>query len=63
MKKKPNYSLDNFVKETQANITEFAAEYRKKHKENPEHYPLELDESNSGLWLEFFVEFYTNGVV
>lgn len=63
MKKKPNYHLDSFVKEVQSNITKFAEEYRKKHAENPEHYPLELTEDNYGLWLEFFVFYYTDGRV
>lgn len=65
MKKKEScdYSLESFVKETQANIIEFAEEYRKKHVENPEHYPLELSKDNSGLWLEFFIEFCTSRTI
>ena len=63
MKKATKRSLDSFVKNTQADIVKFAKAYRKKHAENPEHYPLELPADNSGLWLEFFIEFCTNGVV
>ena len=62
MKKKKG-SLDNFVKETQTDLVNFAAAYRKKHDENPEHYPLELPADNSGLWLEFFIEYCTGGDV
>lgn len=63
MAKKSKATLDNFVKDTQADILKFAEEYRKKHTENPEHYPLELPKNNSGLWLEFFIEFCTNRTV
>lgn len=59
MKKKSTYHLDSFVKETQSNITKFAEGYRKKHAENPEYYPLELPQENSGLWLEFFLNYCT----
>ena len=56
-------SLDSFVKEIQSNIVAFSEAYHKKHIENPEHYPLELPADNSGLWLEFFIEFCDNGEV
>jgi len=54
-------SLDQFVKEIQRDILEFSKDYKKKHEENPEHYPLELTEDNSGLWFEFFIDFCQNG--
>lgn len=63
MKKTKTTSLNRFVKETQTSINNFAEAYRKKHLENPKNYPLELPADNSGLWLEFFIEFCTNGVV
>jgi hypothetical protein len=56
-------SLDTFVKETQKDILKFQAAYMKKHKQNPEHYPLELFKDNSGLWFEFFMEYCQNGTV
>ncbi|HCL4132339.1 TPA: hypothetical protein N2C61_003446 [Pseudomonas aeruginosa] len=54
-------SLDQFVAEVQADIEGFAAEYRKQHEANPEHYPLVLGDDNAGLWIEFFVDFMTRG--
>lgn len=56
-------SLDNFVKETQKEILEFQKAYKKKHEENPEHYPLILSKDNSGLWFEFFMEYCQNKTV
>ncbi|WP_092320912.1 hypothetical protein [Pseudomonas saponiphila] len=52
-------SLDAFVAEVQADIEGFAAEYRRQHALNPEQYPLELSDDNSGLWIEFFVDYMT----
>lgn len=63
MKQPKTQSLDKFVKETQKDILRFAEAYRKKHEENPEHYPLELSVDNLGLWFEFFMEFSQNGEV
>lgn len=56
-------SLESFVKELQKDILKFSEAYKKKHAENPEHYPLELPGDNAGLWTEFFIEFHTNGTV
>jgi len=50
-------SLEAFVKDTQESILKFAEDYKKSHKKDPEHYPLELPEGNSGLWFEFFIDF------
>lgn len=63
MKKKSTYHLDSFVKEIQDDIVKFAEEYRKKHAKDPENYPLEFNENNSGLWLEFFLMFCNEGEV
>lgn len=50
-------SLDQFVESIKTDIERFADDYRKKHRENPEHYPLVMPANNSGLWLEFFTDF------
>jgi hypothetical protein len=63
MKNTKKFSLDAFVKETQKDILKFAEEYRKKHNETPEQYPLVLNEDNAGLWFEFFMEYCQNGEV
>lgn len=50
-------TLDQFVAEVEADIKAFAAQYRAEHAAEPERYPLELGDDNSGLWLEFFFDF------
>ncbi|EMN3633077.1 hypothetical protein R3Q56_004182 [Pseudomonas aeruginosa] len=50
-------TLDQFVAEVEADIKAFAAQYQAEHAADPERYPLELGDENSGLWLEFFVDF------
>ena len=52
-------SLDQFAAEVKSDLEGFVAEYRAQHIANPEHYPLELSSDNSGLWLEFFVDYMT----
>lgn len=54
-------NLDQFIAEVKADIEGFAAEYRKQHAANPEHYPLELGDDNEGLWAEFFMDYMTRG--
>lgn len=54
-------NLDQFVADIKTDIEAFAADYRARHEENPEHYQLELGDNNSGLWIEFFVDFITRG--
>ncbi|SER81998.1 hypothetical protein SAMN04244573_04388 [Azotobacter beijerinckii] len=54
-------SLDQFADEVRRDIEAFVADYRKKHEENPEHYPLELPDNNAGLWSEFFMDFHIRG--
>lgn len=56
-------SLTQFVDEIKADIDQFAANYKAKHLANPEMYPLVLGADNSGLWLEFFVDYVTSGIV
>lgn len=52
-------TLDQFIEETKADLEGFSAEYKMQNAENPDHYPLELDASNAGLWLEFLVGYMT----
>jgi hypothetical protein len=61
--KNKTHSLDSFVKEIQRDIVEFEKAYKQKHAENPEHYPLELSDENSGLWFEFFQDYSTEDVI
>lgn len=56
-------SLDEFMTELRADMVRFEAAYKAKAQENPEHYPLNLQESNKGLWFEFFMNFCTDGSV
>lgn len=56
-------SLEEFASDMRAKIELFELAYTEKHRANPEHYPLFLREDNSGLWLEFFIDFVTNGTV
>ncbi|MFW5300896.1 hypothetical protein ACOAMY_16385 [Pseudomonas aeruginosa] len=41
-------SLDEFIEEMKKDLESFASEYRKSHAENPEHFPLVLDDNNEG---------------
>lgn len=56
-------SLEYFIKETHKELDEFKKAYEEKSKKNPDHYPLTLNEDNSGLWIEFFINYVTDGIV
>ena len=56
-------SLDSFTAEIEEDIKKFKAAYEEKHRENPEQYPLEIDESNAGVWFEFFIDYCQTGNV
>jgi|WetSurMetagenome_2_1015567.scaffolds.fasta_scaffold465374_2 hypothetical protein len=56
-KKEKMQSLTQFVGEIEKDIKAFEASYKANHEKDPEHYPLELPESDSGLWFEFFMDF------
>jgi phage head maturation protease len=56
-------TLDEFVKEIHKDIEKFKLQYLAAHEKakaqgTEEYYPLEMEEDNSGLWFEFFMEFY-----
>ena len=63
MAKDKGQTLEGFEKSIQADLAKFVEGYRKKHEENPEHYPLQLNKDNDGLWPEFFIEFITHGTL
>lgn len=48
-------SLDEFLVEIKKDVDSFEKTWRDGNKENPEFYPLELDEENDGLWHEQFI--------
>lgn len=48
-------TLDEFVADMQKQIQDFADQYRKDHANNPEMYPLDIPDEDSGLWLEGFL--------
>lgn len=56
-------SLEYFINETHIQLDGFKEAYLKKSSENPEYYPLVLDSDNVGLWLEFFINYVTDGSV
>lgn len=55
--------IDNFCFEVNKSIVEFNELWYKKHQINPEQYPLELEEKNSGLWYEFFTQYLLTGEI
>lgn len=57
----PPTSLAEFADETRADLDKFVADYKAKHAESPERYPLSMAPGNEGLWFEFFLDFCTNG--
>ena len=55
--------LDHFISNMHIELSEFQKKYIKKHNDNPENYLLELPKENSGLWMEFFILYVTQGIV
>jgi hypothetical protein len=55
--------LCDFAVEIRKSIDEFESAYAAKAAENPETYLTELPDNNSGLWFEFFMDFYLTGNV
>jgi hypothetical protein len=54
-------TLDEFVREAKMEIDRFEAWWRTKHEENPEHFPLQMEDGNEGLWREFLHDFGEDG--
>ena len=46
-------TLEDFLIEARESITAFEKQWRTKHVETPEMYPLEMSDGNEGLWQEF----------
>ena len=55
--------LDDFISESLKEVQQFREAYMAKHIENPDHYPLQMAEGNDGIWLEFLLQFMTEGTV
>lgn len=51
-------SLDEFMTELRTKVDQFEADYRQEASENPEQYPLTMENGNEGLWIEFFFDFF-----
>ncbi|WP_431798037.1 hypothetical protein SGO26_30140 (plasmid) [Cupriavidus metallidurans] len=56
-------SLDAFIAELRGDVERFEQAYRARVAENPAQYPLSLPDGQEGLWLEFFIDYATRGVV
>lgn len=50
-------SLEDFIKEAHEQVDAFERMWRKNHAAEPDVYPMELDESNSGIWWEQLADF------
>lgn len=48
-------NLDQFMKELRADVDSFESEWRKGHKRDPQMYPMQMDDDNSGAWFEQFM--------
>ena len=46
----PAVDLDQFAADMADRVKTFAEKYRKRHKENPEHYPIVFPDDNAGVW-------------
>ncbi len=56
-------SIFSFAEYISEEIGRFEKKYIAKHNADPEHYPLDIPDNNSGLWLEFFVDFLDSNEV
>ena len=45
-------TLNDFIKEEQARLRKFKVWWEKNHTTNPEHFPLQMEDGNEGLWTE-----------
>ena len=51
-------SIDQAEEEFTTSIKEFVEKYKAKHEMFPELYPLEMAENNTGLWVEFMIDYH-----
>lgn len=57
-------TLDEFVDEIEKEIDGFVAEYKaKSDSEGVENYPMEFEDGNEDIWIEFFTWYLTSGKV
>lgn len=49
--------LKSFVNKIKSDIDLFEKHYQEQHKQNPEQWPLDMQEFGDGLWWEMFVDF------
>jgi hypothetical protein len=47
-------TLNDYIYEQMRLLETFRVFWQQKHRENPEAYPIELEEENTGLWDEQF---------
>lgn len=59
----PAVDLDQFAADMADRVKTFAEKYRKRHKENPEHYPIVFPDDNAGVWYEMFMIYCETGDV
>jgi hypothetical protein len=56
-------TLEEFVVVVKSDISRFEEAYKTQAALNPETYPLDMPEVNSGLWWEFFRIYSESGVI
>jgi hypothetical protein len=56
-------NIEEFSADIEFSIKAFKQRWIEKNKENPEQYPLEFSEGNSGVWYEMFQYFLSSGEV
>jgi len=55
-------TIDQAAEEFTTSIKEFVEKYKAKHEMFPELYPLVMSD-NSGLWVEFMIDYHLTGNV
>lgn len=50
-------TLDDFVREEKEKMTRFVLYWISNHKKDPEMFPLEIPDDNSGTWIEMYNSF------
>jgi hypothetical protein len=54
-------TLDEFIREAKEELDRFETWWRTKHEEDPENFPLQMEDGNEGLWREFLTNFGEDG--
>ena len=50
-------TLIEFVTQEHIRLSSFELDWQRKHKAEPENYPLEMKSGQEGLWVEFLNEY------